>query len=94
MVELETPLRPCVGSGHCCKVAPCVHGAPGPDGACVFLEAWPEGTIETPRYRCGRYEEIRSKPGSEFYPAFGQGCCSPLFNVARSAIVRELKGVK
>ena len=93
-MDEELPYRPCVGSGHCCKVAPCVYGAPGPDGACVFLEPWFEATIETLRYRCGRYEEIRLRPGSFFSPAFGQGCCSPMFNVARNAIVRELKREK
>lgn len=94
MDELETPVRPCVGSGHCCKTAPCMYGAPGLDGACAFLVPWVEATIETPRYRCGRYEEIRGQPGSYFYPAFGEGCCAPMFNVARHAIVRELKGRK
>lgn len=86
--------RSCVGSGHCCKTAPCPFGVRLESGACAFLVPWPEVSVETIRYRCDRYDEIVGLPGSEHVPAFGQGCSSPLFNVERQAIVRELSRSK
>lgn len=86
--------RPCVGSGHCCKTAPCAFGQLGASGGCVFLVPWPEATLSTPRYRCGRYAEIVGQPGSDLAPAFGQGCCSSMFNAERRAILGELRAAR
>ena len=85
-------VRPCVGSGFCCKQAPCPYGERSPEtGWCVHLVPWPDDTLDVPRYRCGRYEYIKGRPFADVVPAFGGGCCSPLFNQDRDAIVRRLE---
>lgn len=84
--------RLCVGSGFCCKKGPCGYGEAHPEtGACIYLEPWKDDTLETPRYRCGRYDYIVQQPGSEWSPAFGAGCCMPLFNRNREQIITELR---
>jgi hypothetical protein len=79
---------PCVRSGFCCKQAPCSAGAvtSGTDQACKFLEVDRE-IQDVPIYRCGKHEEIVSRPGYGMLPMFGTGCSSTLFNVARSRIL-------
>jgi len=84
-------VQPCVGSGFCCKKTPCPYGAPDPvTGGCVHLVPWEDDDLEAPRYRCGRYEFIVQQPGAKFVPAFGAGCCMPLFNDARDEVLRAL----
>lgn len=80
-------IEPCVGCGYCCKKAPCGFGEPESEAStrCRHLE--PNGPV----YRCGKYEEIRKAPGSEFSPAFGAGCSSPLFNEDRRQTIRALE---
>lgn len=79
--------QPCLGSGFCCKKAPCGYGERDPEtGWCVHLIPWEED-FPVPRYRCGRYEFIKTQPGWEVMPAFGAGCSSPLFNQDRDEIV-------
>lgn len=69
----------CVQCGYCCTVAPCPFGEW--DGArCAFLTA---------ECLCSRYEEILGLPGAEVSPAFGSGCCAPLFNEVREAKMRR-----
>lgn len=82
---------PCVGSGFCCKRAPCGYGEPDETGGCRFLVPWDNDDLEIPRYRCGKYEEIRQDPLSWISPAFGAGCCSSLFNEDRSRILVALR---
>lgn len=86
----EAPHRPCVGSGHCCKVAPCLFGEADNTGACRFLVPWEDEGLGVPRYRCGKYEEIRQHPGAALSPAFGAGCSSSLFNTSRDRILVAL----
>lgn len=84
-------VQPCVGSGFCCKKTPCPYGAPDPvTGGCVHLVSWEDDDLEAPRYRCGRYEFIVKQQGAEFVPAFGAGCCMPLFNDARDQVLRAM----
>lgn len=83
--------RPCVGSGYCCKKAPCGFGEPDATGGCRFLVVWEQSATQTERYRCGKYAEIAGQPGAELSPAFGAGCCSPLFNERRTQILVELR---
>lgn len=84
-------VQPCVGSGFCCKKTPCPYGAPDPvTGGCVHLVPWEDDALEAPRYRCGRYEFIVQQPGAKFVPAFGAGCCMPLFNDARDEVLRAI----
>lgn len=82
---------PCVGSGYCCKKAPCGFGEADATGGCRFLVVWQQTETAIERYRCGKYDEIVGRPGAELSPAFGAGCCSPLFNERRNAIVVELR---
>lgn len=81
----------CVGSGFCCKTAPCFFGQTnGVTTACVHLELWTPTELDVPRYRCGIYEIIRRQPGAELSPAFGAGCSSVLFNVDRDRVLVAL----
>lgn len=83
--------RSCVGSGFCCKKVPCPYGERAPStGWCVHLIPWAGDDLGVPRYRCGRYEFIRTQPGWEVMPAFGGGCSSALFNDDRDRIVATL----
>lgn len=83
--------EPCVGSGFCCKKSPCPYGERDAlTGWCIHLVPWPDDDLGVPRYRCGRYEYIRHQPFADLVPAFGGGCCAPLFNRERDTIVRLL----
>jgi hypothetical protein len=91
-VPNDLPTRPCVGSGFCCKEAPCPYGSQDPSsGWCIHLVPWEGDDLDVPRYRCGRYEFIRTQPGWEMVPAFGGGCGSTLFNRDRDRIVSALR---
>ena len=84
--------RPCVGSGHCCKRGPCGYGEADPKtGACTSLVLWEDAVGNVERYRCGKYEEISKQPTANVMPAFGEGCCQPLFNQARTRVLNELQ---
>jgi|694.fasta_scaffold57839_8 hypothetical protein len=85
--------KPCVGSGMCCKKAPCQFGQMiGPNNpACMHLKVVDTNNGKHPRYTCGIYEQIINVPGWENSPAFGAGCCSPLFNEDREAIIRDIR---
>lgn len=83
--------RPCVGSGFCCKQAPCAYGErDSASGWCIHLVPWEGDDLGVPRYRCGRYEYIRKQPGSEWMPAFDAGCGSTLFNRDRERVLAAL----
>ena len=89
--EAPPKYQPCVGSGFCCKRSPCPYGEPAPDtGWCIHLTPWEGDTLESPRYRCGRYEYIKDQPFANSVPAFGGGCCSTI-NEDRDRIVLELR---
>jgi hypothetical protein len=77
----------------CCKKAPCGYGDPDESGGCRFLVSW-EDDLEVERYRCGKYDEIKDQPGAEIMPAFGAGCCQPLFNERRAEILVALRSRK
>lgn len=80
-----------MGSGFCCKTAPCGFGEADAGGGCLYLVVWQQSETTAERYRCGKYAEIVGRPGAELSPAFGAGCCSPLFNGRRDAILVELR---
>jgi hypothetical protein len=82
---------PCVGSGMCCKRRPCGYGEPDETGGCRFLVTWEDDDLDVERYRCGKYDEIKEQPGADFSPAFGAGCCQPLFNERRDEILVALR---
>ncbi len=82
--------KPCCGSGFCCHVAPCPFGKWDTEKKrCQYLVDITSPDEKEKRYGCGIYDDIIDKPGAEFAPAFGAGCCSPLFNTMRNAILRE-----
>lgn len=87
----SAPRNPCVGSGMCCKKGPCPFGEADETGGCRFLVVWEDDDLETERYRCGKHDEIVRDPTSWLAPAFGAGCCQPLFNDRRDAILVELR---
>ncbi len=81
----------CVRSGFCCKRAVCPWGEwDSNKHQCVYLE---EDTRidDVVLYRCGRYDFIIKQRGAEISPAFGAGCCSPLFNEDRDRILVKLR---
>jgi len=78
-------IPPCVRSGFCCKKFTCylgvAHGSKV-SGGCDFLRGDEPGA-----YACGLViDGIISK--TEIYA--GEGCCSPLGNVARNEVVKNL----
>lgn len=87
----DPPSRPCVGSGMCCKKRPCSFGEPDETGGCRFLVVWEGDDLPIERYRCGKFEEIKDQPLANFEPAFGAGCCQPMFNERRSEILVHLR---
>lgn len=78
---------PCIKSGFCCTKAPCAYGEWNDDrSACVHLSK----PNEIGQRVCGRYDWIKENvPGWENYPAFGAGCCMPMFNEARASIITK-----
>lgn len=86
--RLGIAAKPCLRSGHCCKVRPCAYGTwDAQNKRCVHLlvvETLPNGAEV---HGCGKYDEIVQDPQSRWNPAFGAGCSSTLFNDAREAIL-------
>ena len=87
----EIPAKPCVMSGFCCTKAPCGYGEWNEDkSACKFLEP----PNEIGQRKCAKYQWIKDNViGWEFYPAFGAGCCMPMFNVMRQDVIKKLKEI-
>lgn len=87
-------VRPCLRSGLCCKTAACAFGTwDAAAHQCRFLEVC-ERTADYTIYTCGQKNAIESLPpryGAEFNPAFGAGCCMPLFNENRDTIASALR---
>jgi hypothetical protein len=86
---------PCMRSGECCKRNPCGFGASksDTDKSCVHLLVDEEIEPGLFTYRCGQIDYILTQPGWEGVPAFGGGCCSPMFNENRSRLV-ALAGIR
>ena len=94
---MEIKVRPCLRSGFCCKKVPCGYGKWNDERTqCAHLvvdEVLPNGAEI---HACGIHDFIVQQPGSEIMPAFGAGCCMPMFNdlrdnVARGLIARHLE---
>lgn len=89
MTDIELNIKPCVNSGFCCIKVPCGYGEWNEDkSACKYLE--PPNDIG--QRLCGRYDWIveNAPDKGAIYPAFGAGCCMPLFNDLRKAIIKKL----
>lgn len=82
----------CVGSGMCCKKAPCAFGESisSTDHGCRFLEVH-SVVQDVEIYRCGKYSEIAGQPFADINPAFGAGCCQSLFNDNRARILSLIR---
>ena len=83
------PIKPCVGSGFCCTTAPCAYGELSESGkGCKFLLP----VNDLGQKGCGKYDWIKENvPTWESYPAFGAGCCMPMFNDMRENIIKKIK---
>lgn len=88
---MEIKVRPCLRSGFCCKKSACGYGTWDPEKRqCAHLvvdEVLPNGAEI---HSCGIHDYIVKQPGAEWSPAFGAGCCMPLFNDLRDNIARGL----
>lgn len=81
---------PCLGSGMCCKKSACAFGHWDVQAhKCKHLVVAMGGESVT-IYRCGIHDQISKHPEAVWNPAFGAGCCMPLFNTDRQSIVRVL----
>lgn len=77
----------CVNCGFCCERYPCPYGQKGDQiECCLYLTK----QDDIGRRFCSIKEEIDEMPGSEWCPAFGAGCSSPMFNSKRDQIVALL----
>jgi len=81
-------IKPCVSSGFCCTKSPCAYGEANEKGACKHLTE----PNELGQMACGRYDWIKENvPNWEYYPAFGAGCCMPIFNTMREQVIKNIK---
>ncbi|PSV00979.1 hypothetical protein C9J27_02845 [Photobacterium kishitanii] len=86
----KIPVQACVRSGVCCKKAPCGYGIWNKtQDACEYLLSDDRGI-----HSCGKYEEISKDESAKFSPAFGYGCCMPLWNQEREDIIERDYGGK
>jgi len=97
MQELDYLPGACLRSGLCCKTGPCAFGEwDAVRHQCKFLEI--EETHPTCEiYRCGKKAEIDALAKdymAAINPAFGKGCCMPLFNANRREIAKLDKNRK
>lgn len=80
-------IKPCVGSGFCCTKSPCAYGEANEKGACKHLTE----PNELGQMACGRYDWIKANvPNWQYYPAFGAGCCMPMFNNMREQVIKNI----
>jgi len=88
VLPLYEGAKPCVRSGMCCNKSPCGYGESRDDSpACRFLQK-----DENEQYECGKFDEI-VRDGNRWHmsPAFGAGCCMPLFNEEREEILKKFR---
>ncbi len=82
-------IKPCVKSGFCCSKAPCGYGEWNENKtACMHLTE----PNELQQRLCGKYQWIKDNVADwHLYPAFGGGCCMPLFNEMRENVIVNIK---
>lgn len=82
----EDPSSPCVRCGYCCKIRECAFGEwDDKKNQCKYLLGNEPG-----EYACAKYEELVNNPFAKWNPAFGAGCCAPLFNSHRAKVLQKL----
>ena len=81
-------IKPCVGSGFCCTKSPCAYGEMNDtNSGCKHL--LPANDLG--QRGCGKYDWIKENvPNWESYPAFGAGCCMPMFNTMREEVIKNI----
>ncbi len=85
-------IKPCVKSGFCCTKSPCAYGAWNQDQTACKELLPPTALGER---LCRKYDWIKENaPNWEFYPAFGGGCCMPLFNEMREKVIKNILNEK
>lgn len=89
-------MRECYRSGFCCTKAPCPYGESvsetEPRCKHLVVESEPAGGVVL--HACAIKDEIDKDPDSVWSPAFGAGCCSPLFNEQRARNRNWLRGAQ
>jgi hypothetical protein len=82
-------IKPCMKSGFCCTTAPCGFGESKEDSReCKFL--LPPNDLG--QRDCGKYDWIvENVPDFIIYPGFGTGCCMPMFNELREAVIQNIQ---
>ncbi len=92
MIDNYAKHYPCKRSGRCCKTSACPFGIwDAAKHQCSYLEVAEHGDGYT-IYSCGIKDKIEALPHEAMAmvsPAFGAGCCMPLFNDDRNAIIRH-----
>jgi hypothetical protein len=84
--------RPCLRSGLCCKKGPCGYGTwDASRSQCAHLVVERVLANGAEIHACAIHDEIVKQPGAEMSPAFGAGCCMPMFNQYRDAIAQGLR---
>lgn len=82
-------MRECVQCGFCCEKGPCAFGEWDYQAKrCRFLKDLSDG-----RSICSEYDRIKNMPGASGNPAFGAGCCMPLFNTKRESTICSIQSV-
>lgn len=86
------PIKPCMKSGFCCTKQPCAYGEWNEaKSACKYLSE----PNQVGQRGCLRYDWIKENvPNWEHYPAFGAGCCMPMFNDMRNKVIENLQKLK
>ena len=86
------PIKPCMKSGFCCTKSPCAYGEFNENKtACKYLS----DPNDISQRDCLRYQWIiENVPTYKSYPAFGGGCCMPMFNEMRDQVINNIKNKK
>ena len=90
--DYDVLVRPCLRSGLCCKKGPCAFGTWDEQlGQCIHLRVRRTHANGAEEHECAIHDEIAQRPGAEWNPAFGAGCCMPLFNRNRAALIEAYR---
>lgn len=85
----------CVRSGFCCKRSTCAFGTWDREKhQCEHLQVVDTLPNGAEIHACGIHDWITQQRGNEVNPAFGSGCCSPLFNHLRDAVLDNFRTPK